>query len=203
MSMNLEGTKIATASVKGTLVRVFDVQTGQLQNELRRGADTSEIFSISFNYDSTRLCVSSDKGSIHIFNLESRNRTSRFLVPPISNFLFPWLNPILPIASQCLATWSSTLDQSGALRDTTSRSPIRSVLLELGLTNTLLSVTTVFTFLLDGLVFEFSNFHCFPFPIFTVVCADGSYFKLTFDPERGGECHRETYSKFLKMTDDD
>jgi len=36
-----------------------------------------------------------------------------------------------------------------------------------------------------------------------VVGADGSYYKLTYDPEKGGECHREAYTKFLKMTDED
>jgi len=47
-------------------------------NELRRGMDTCNILSLSFNFDSTRLCVTSDKGSVHVFNLTAgKNTTSR------------------------------------------------------------------------------------------------------------------------------
>ncbi len=41
--MNLDGTKIATASKTGTLIRVFSVD-GQKLHELRRGSDPCEIF---------------------------------------------------------------------------------------------------------------------------------------------------------------
>eukprot|EP00842_Homolaphlyctis_polyrhiza_P004905 jgi/Hompol1/5415/HPOL_004412-RA len=60
---------VATASERGTLIRVFDRRTGTLTNELRRGADYAEIYSLSFNTASTRICVASDKGTVHIFNL--------------------------------------------------------------------------------------------------------------------------------------
>ncbi|KAJ1928319.1 Phosphatidylinositol 3,5-bisphosphate-binding protein [Tieghemiomyces parasiticus] len=70
LAINAEGTKLASASEKGTLVRVFHAGSGKLLNELRRGVDRAEIYSIAFSHDSTRLCVSSDKGTIHIFNLE-------------------------------------------------------------------------------------------------------------------------------------
>ncbi|CAG8746075.1 28300_t:CDS:2, partial [Racocetra persica] len=70
LSVNADGSKCASASEKGTLIRVFDTATGKLLNELRRGVDRAEIYSIAFNHDSTRLCVSSDKGTVHIFNLD-------------------------------------------------------------------------------------------------------------------------------------
>ena len=54
---------------------MFDAFTGQLLNELRRGVDRADIHSIAFNSLENRVCVSSDKGTIHIFNLERTTRS--------------------------------------------------------------------------------------------------------------------------------
>ena len=56
--------------MKGTLIRVFDVSSGSLVSELRRGSNAATIYCINFNADSSLLCVSSDHGTIHIFSLE-------------------------------------------------------------------------------------------------------------------------------------
>ena len=69
LSLNVEGTRLATASEKGTLLRVFDTQSGQLLQELRRGADRAEIYSVCFNPPSNFLACTSDKGTVHVFAL--------------------------------------------------------------------------------------------------------------------------------------
>lgn len=69
LALNRDGSRLATASEKGTLIRIFDCVNGVKLKELRRGADKAEIYSLAFNADSTALCLSSDKGTIHIFGL--------------------------------------------------------------------------------------------------------------------------------------
>ena len=68
-ALNFDGSRLATASDKGTLVRVWDAHTGEPLRELRRGTDRAEIYSIAFNHASTFLACSSDKGTAHIFAL--------------------------------------------------------------------------------------------------------------------------------------
>lgn len=69
LSLNASGTRLATASEKGTLIRVYDTSSGDQLQELRRGADKARIYSISFNAPSTLVACSSDKGTIHVFKV--------------------------------------------------------------------------------------------------------------------------------------
>ncbi|XP_076889017.1 autophagy-related protein 18a-like [Bidens hawaiensis] len=64
-----DGNMLATASNKGTLVRVFNTHDGTLLHEVRRGADRAEIYSLSFSPTAEWLAVSSDKGTIHVFSV--------------------------------------------------------------------------------------------------------------------------------------
>lgn len=67
LALNCDGTRLATASEKGTLIRIFDTVSGDKLQEVRRGADRAAIYSIAFNGDSSFFCCSSDKGTIHVF----------------------------------------------------------------------------------------------------------------------------------------
>lgn len=69
LALNLKGNQVATASDKGTLIRIFDTTTGNQINELRRGSGNARIHCINFNNDSTMLCASSDHATVHIFSL--------------------------------------------------------------------------------------------------------------------------------------
>jgi WD repeat-containing protein 45 len=51
------------------LVRIFDTETGNQIQELRRGSDHADIYCISFDAVSKYLACSSDKGTIHIFQI--------------------------------------------------------------------------------------------------------------------------------------
>ena len=70
-ALNMDGSRIASASEKGTLIRVWDCHTGEPIKELRRGVDRAEIYCLSFNFSSTYIACSSDKGTVHIYSLTS------------------------------------------------------------------------------------------------------------------------------------
>ena len=67
LQLNKDGSILATASDKGTLIRLFDTATGEPIRELRRGTENAEIYSVAFDNTNRFLAVSSDRKTIHIF----------------------------------------------------------------------------------------------------------------------------------------
>lgn len=77
LTFNSDGTKISSASEKGTVIRVFSVPDGQKLFEFRRGVKRcATIYSIAFSFDSMFLCTSSNTESVHIFKLETQKKES-------------------------------------------------------------------------------------------------------------------------------
>lgn len=60
---------LATASDKGTIIRVFSIPSARKLYQFRRGSMPSRIYSMSFNTTSTLLCVSSATDTVHVFKL--------------------------------------------------------------------------------------------------------------------------------------
>ncbi|ONK67978.1 uncharacterized protein A4U43_C05F5850 [Asparagus officinalis] len=71
-TLTLDGLLLATASVKGTLIRIFNTMDGTRLQEVRRGADRADIYSLALSPTVKWLAVSSDKGTVHIFSLRVR-----------------------------------------------------------------------------------------------------------------------------------
>ena len=71
IALNQQGTRLVTASEKGTLLRLFDTHTGELLREFRRGTERATINCVVFSKTTEHLACSSDKGTVHIFNLGS------------------------------------------------------------------------------------------------------------------------------------
>jgi hypothetical protein len=68
--VNAEGTLIATASIKGTIIKVFSAEEGELLQELRRGAGKAFIASIVFHPTMNLIACTSNRTSIHIFEIK-------------------------------------------------------------------------------------------------------------------------------------
>ncbi|XP_037804047.1 WD repeat domain phosphoinositide-interacting protein 2-like, partial [Penaeus monodon] len=73
--------QVATASEKGTVIRVFNVSDGARLHELRRGMKRcATIFSLAFSPDALFLIASSNTETVHVFKLEEVKDTQRVVV---------------------------------------------------------------------------------------------------------------------------
>ena len=69
LSINSTGTLLATASDKGTVIRVWSIPGAEKLYQFRRGTREAKIYSMNFNIVSTLLAVSSAHDTIHVFKL--------------------------------------------------------------------------------------------------------------------------------------
>ena len=67
LKLNSDGNKLATASKRGTIIRIIDTINACIIQELKRGNGESKIYSINFSYDNNFLGITSDHGTAHIF----------------------------------------------------------------------------------------------------------------------------------------
>ena len=90
MSLDPKGDILASVSQKGSLIRLFDTSTGAFLKGLRRGNDSAEIYSINFDKTSQYVLITSNKGTVHIFNIGK----SKIVKNPKSflSSLAPYLN---------------------------------------------------------------------------------------------------------------
>eukprot|EP01127_Copromyxa_protea_P002300 TRINITY_DN1219_c0_g1_i2.p1 TRINITY_DN1219_c0_g1~~TRINITY_DN1219_c0_g1_i2.p1 ORF type:complete len:184 (+),score=21.92 TRINITY_DN1219_c0_g1_i2:496-1047(+) len=71
IAINSEGSIIASASERGTIVRIFDTRnTNEPLKTLRRGTNPATISSLALNKLGTELVVGSDRGTVHVFSCE-------------------------------------------------------------------------------------------------------------------------------------
>jgi len=68
ISVSYDGNLIATASEQGTLIRIFETESGDKLQEVQR-EDKADIMHICFSSDYRFLAASNSKGTIHIWSL--------------------------------------------------------------------------------------------------------------------------------------
>ncbi|PGH12309.1 SVP1-like protein 2 [Helicocarpus griseus UAMH5409] len=81
IDLSPDGQVLATAGQTGTLIRIFATTNCAKMAELRRGVDQAEIFSLAISPSNTLLALTSDKSTLHIFDLPHAGNTT----PPSEN----------------------------------------------------------------------------------------------------------------------
>eukprot|EP00545_Synedropsis_sp_CCMP1620_P000496 CAMPEP_0119005104 /NCGR_PEP_ID=MMETSP1176-20130426/1528_1 /TAXON_ID=265551 /ORGANISM="Synedropsis recta cf, Strain CCMP1620" /LENGTH=561 /DNA_ID=CAMNT_0006956873 /DNA_START=237 /DNA_END=1922 /DNA_ORIENTATION=- len=69
MALTPDGTQLATASTKGTVIRVFSVATSVLLCEFRRGVERVQVTCLSWSWNHEHLACCSEKGTTHVFSV--------------------------------------------------------------------------------------------------------------------------------------
>ena len=69
MTLNSDGTLLATSSVQGTLIRIFRTENGERLGEMRRGKDPAIIHHLVFDPLTKYLACCSDRKTIHLFKI--------------------------------------------------------------------------------------------------------------------------------------
>ena len=70
LSVNPDGTLIASASQKGTVIKIFGADGGETLQTLRRGSGNAIIADIVFHPTLHIIACTSNKTSIHIFEIK-------------------------------------------------------------------------------------------------------------------------------------
>jgi len=77
LDISRDGEILATASDTGTLVRVFATSNCARIAELRRGVDHATVFSVAIAPSGQLLAVTSDKSTLHIFDIPHPSKQPR------------------------------------------------------------------------------------------------------------------------------
>lgn len=187
IALNNDGSRLATASEKGTLIRIFDTETGDKLHEVRRGADRAEIFSIAFNISSSLICCSSDKGTVHIFSTKTSTGASASSPSPSS------ANP--PVSSEPSAIEPTTTNGDSPHDDQPENRKSRMALLGSVLPSYFNSEWS-FAWFRGPECPSICGF--LPDNSIVVVAANGQFHKLIFDVKKGGECKAKTRMPLFK-----
>lgn len=194
-ALTTDGHFLATASYKGTLIRIFNSLDGTRLREVRRGADRAEIYCLSFSSNAHWLALSSDKGTVHVFSL----RTPTFGdVPRLGDL------------GHLLSSGSGNGNGSNSSAAGHGQSPVAFLS-----TNQ----SSSFSFMKGVLPKYFSSEWSFaqyrlPEDVRTLVAfghdkntvvivgLDGSFYRCAFDPVNGGEMQQQEFARFLRPDSD-
>ncbi|XP_030458724.1 autophagy-related protein 18c isoform X3 [Syzygium oleosum] len=184
LTLTMDGLLLATASAKGTLIRIFNTMDGTRLQEVRRGVDRAEIYSIALSPNVQWLAVSSDKGTVHLFSL--RVRVAGEDSPAHSDIS----------QSPALAFQNSSTSLDALISTSTGANPGSSLSFMRGVLPKYFSSE-----------WSFAQFHLPEETQFVaafgsqntviIIGMDGSFYRCSFDPVNGGQMVQQEYNRFL------
>lgn len=160
ISINKDGTLLATASDKGTLIRIFTTNDGQKFSEFRRGTKTVEMNCIAFDPNNKFIGCSSNVGTIHIFSIAA-----------ITKALDEKNNKVKNEIEDEPKNSKSFLGKIGGLLN------IKNAYLESERSFAKFKVQE------ENSILGFGSENTF-----VVITMDGKYYKAAYNPKRGGDC---------------
>ncbi|KAI8005730.1 Autophagy-related protein 18c [Camellia lanceoleosa] len=185
LNLTMDGLLLATASTKGTLIRIFNTMDGTRLQEVRRGVEKADIFSIALSPNVQWLAVSSDKGTVHLFSLRVR------VVGEDSSTCSS------AVQSPAMVSHNSSSSLDALISPSTSANPGSSLSFMKGVLPKYFSSE-----------WSFAQFHLPEYTEFIaafgsqntviIVGMDGSFYRCSFDPVNGGEMLQQEYVRFLK-----
>ncbi|KAH3765720.1 WD repeat domain phosphoinositide-interacting protein 2 [Pelomyxa schiedti] len=113
IAFNSAGTLVATASSKGTIIRIFSIPDMRQIVSFRRGSNPATIYSIAFSLNSTILAVSSDTSTVHLFKIPDPSTV------PIAETTTPkgwgsYLSSYVPYLSTVCEMWKNQRSYANA-----------------------------------------------------------------------------------------
>lgn len=174
LSLSVGGRQLASASDRGTLVRIYSTTDGSKLQELRRGADPARIFSIAFSKGDAPqwLAVSSDKGTVHVFKL-----------------------PIVSVDKH--AATAARVPQSEVVANPVSALSFVSNILPVPY---FASERSFAQFRLSEEVRSVVGFGSSPATI-VVASSSGVFYTAVFNAQQGGLCEQRSFCRFLEAVD--
>ncbi|KAK4074491.1 uncharacterized protein Triagg1_5087 [Trichoderma aggressivum f. europaeum] len=85
IQLSTDGELLASASETGTLIRVYATSSCARLAELRRGIDPATIYSLAFSPSGSLLACTSDKSTLHIFDVPNPKRPNAHRSPQPGN----------------------------------------------------------------------------------------------------------------------
>lgn len=112
--LSKDGSLLATASDKGTIIRVFSVDSGVKLYQFRRGTYPTRIYSLAFSSNNQHVLATSSSGTVHIFRLGAEEALSN---KHMQKAKAPRVNPIAEEAEGSVANLVDDGDDSDALNE--------------------------------------------------------------------------------------
>jgi hypothetical protein len=173
ISINKEGTLLATASNKGTLIRIFTTGGGVKFSEFRRGTKNVTMNCLSFDLNNKFIGCISNVGTMHVFSIAG----------------------IMKVLNE-------NSDEKNKKRFEEEPKNSKSLLGKIGgffnLKNAYLESERNFArfkIMEENSLLGFGNDNTF-----VVLTMDGKYYKAAYDPKKGGECCKiEEKNVFVDM----